>query len=173
MLDSVRHGLNTLVLSSLLLCAGPSTSAAAEPREDPTSNYRVLDWQDLVPEDWEPPVVPPAHNEVASRGVDPGAVVSELEQQLVTLPGYMRPVVFSENEVSEFLLVPFLPHQVKHHAHLESNQMVYVRLLEPVPVDNPMAPIWVVGTMTTDAVFTDEGLAAYSILDAVMTDYRY
>ena len=51
--------------------------------------------------------------------------------------------------------------------------MVYVYLLEPVAVENPFAPIWVVGTITLEPVMTDEGPAAYRIVDAVTTEYEY
>lgn len=173
-LVEMKDNRQKLILFSLLVWLASATSVAAQSEQGaPAANYRVLEWQELVPEGWEPPLVPPAHNELAKQGVDPSSVVLELGQKLVTLPGYMRPVVFEGNVVSEFLLVPFLPHQIKQHAHLEPNQMVYVSLIEPVPVDNPLEPVWVVGTMTLDAVFTDEGLAAYSIGDALMTEYRY
>ena len=140
---------------------------------DPAGAYRVLDWAELVPEGWEPPLVPPAHNNAQEQGVDPAAQLSELNQQLVSIPGFMKPLVFDGDSVSEFLLVPFLPHHVKQHAHLEANQMIYVKLLEPLKVEQPFAPIWVVGTMTLDTEFTDEGYAAYSIPDAVTADYTY
>jgi hypothetical protein len=101
------------------------------------------------------------------------SVVIELDQQLAALPGFMKPVVFESNMVSEFLLVPFLPHHTRQHAHFDANQMVYVYLLEPVHVDNPLVPTWVVGTITLDPVMTDEGPAAYRIIDAVTTEYEY
>ena len=101
------------------------------------------------------------------------AVVAKLDRQIVTLPGFMKPLVFEGNEVFKFLLVPFLPHHTKQHAHLDANQMVHVSLLEPVIVDKPLAPIWVIGTITVDAVLTEEGPAAYSIGDAVITEYKY
>ncbi len=171
--------INTLrqFLLSALLLSVPGSIAIAQATDagavDPATQYRVLQWHELVPENWEPPLVPPAHDTVASSGVDPAAVVSDLDQRLVSLPGYMRPMVFQDNQVSEFLLVPYLPHHLRQHAHLEANQMVYVSLLEPLRVEQPLAPIWVVGTMTTGAVFTDEGLAAYSIVDALVTEYEY
>ena len=140
---------------------------------DPASQYRVLEWKELVPEGWEPPVVPEAFDEVDASSVDPASVVSELDRQLVALPGFMKPVVFEGNQVSEFLLVPFLPHHTRQHAHLDANQMVYVYTHEPVEVDNPMAPLWVVGTIKLEPVLTDEGPAAYRIVDAVTTDYEY
>ena len=140
---------------------------------DIASQYHMLEWVDLVPEGWEPPLIPPGHDSAESTQVPVEAVVAKLDRQTVTLPGFMKPLVFEGNEVFKFLLVPFLPHHTKQHAHLDANQMVHVSLLEPVIVDKPLAPIWVIGTITVDAVLTEEGPAAYSIGDAVMTEYKY
>ena len=157
----------------LLLSVFFDPVAVGASAEDISARYRMLEWKDLVPEGWEPPLIPPGHDKAETAEVDPAAKVSDLDKQLVTLPGYMKPVVFENNSVSEFLLVPFLPHQVTQHAHLDSNQMVYVSLLEPLQVENPLQPIWVVGTMTLNSVFTDEGAAAYSIVQAVTAEYEY
>ena len=100
-------------------------------------------------------------------------MVLQLDQELVALAGFMKPVVFEGNQVSEFLLVPFLPHHTRQHAHLEANQMVYVYLLEPLTVENPLSPLWAVGTIYLEPVMTDEGPAAYRIADAVTTEYEY
>lgn len=147
--------------------------SASEQAEDPLAQYRVLDWKELVPEGWEPPLVPESYDEVGTATVDKASVVTDLDQQLAALPGYMKPVVFEGNEVSEFVLVPFLPFHTRQHAHLDANQMVYVYLLEPVKVDNPLKPLWVVGTITLEAVMTDEGPTAYRIVDGVITEYEY
>ena len=165
------------VMRTLLLLIGLplfcQLALAASDPESPESQYRVLESHELVPEHWEPPVIAQAHDKVATSEVDPDSVVQALDQQLITLPGYMRPVVFEGNNVSEFLLVPFLPHHMKQHAHLDANQMVYVSLLEPMQVDNPMAPLWVVGTLSLKPVFTQEGMAAYSVGDGLATEYQY
>jgi hypothetical protein len=105
--------------------------------------------------------------------IDKASVVTELDRQLAALPGFMKPVVFEDNRVSEFLLVPFLPHHTRQHAHLDANQMVYVYLLEPLEVNDPFAPVWVVGTITLEPVMTDEGPAAYRFVEAVTTEYEY
>lgn len=149
--------------------ASANTAAQAE-TDDIASKYRVLKWQDLVPGDWEPPLISPGHD---TNRVPRGAVVVELDEVNVTLPGYLKPVKFENDKVSEFLLVPFLPHHTRQHAHLDANQMVYVLLMEPVSVEKPFDPIWVVGTLFTNTVVTDEGPAAYTISNAVITDYEY
>lgn len=161
--------LYSLCIAAVLLLGGTAVHAESA---DITENYRVLEWPDLVPDGWEPPLVAPAHDEVQTRGVDPASVVTGLANTLVALPGYLSPVVFEGNLVTEFLLVPMLPHHTRQHAHLESNQRVYIRLIEPLPVEEPLAPVWVVGKLTLDAVFTDSGFAAYSVIDALSTPYE-
>jgi hypothetical protein len=163
--------LKTALCVALIASAFPVAGSGES--EEPHNQYRVLEWKELVPQDWEPPVVPESFDEIDTSNVDMASVVIELDQQLAALPGFMKPVVFESNMVSEFLLVPFLPHHTRQHAHFDANQMVYVYLLEPVHVDNPLVPTWVVGTITLDPVMTDEGPAAYRIIDAVTTEYEY
>ena len=163
--------LAVVICVTLLFFLAP-VSASGQTNE-PQANYRVLAWNELVPEGWEPPLVPEPYDEVDATSIDKASIVKELDQQLAALPGFMKPVVFEGDRVSEFLLVPFLPHHMRQHAHLDSNQMVYVYLLEPVQVNNPFRPMWVVGAITVDPVMTDEGPAAYRIADAVTTEYEY
>ncbi|KAA1189586.1 DUF3299 domain-containing protein [Pseudohalioglobus sediminis] len=169
----IQHPTPFLTLLIVVLVGNFYGHTAAAADNLPEAQYRVLAWEELVPEDWEPPVIPRAHNEARATPVDPAAAVASLDQQLVALPGFMKPVVFAENQVSEFILVPLLPHHTQHHAHLDVNQMVYVKLLEPLRVENPMTPLWVIGTMTVQSVFTDEGPVAYRIADGVTTEYEY
>ncbi len=157
---------------ALALVAGQITATGAEVTA-PHENYRVLAWSDLVPAGWEAPVVSPAYNRVSEADIDWASVVSDLDGQLSALPGYLKPVVYEGNEVTEFLLVPFLPHQLSAHAHLEPNQMVYVRAIDPVIVEQPFEPIWIVGTLSLQPMMTEEGPAAYRMNDAVITRYEY
>jgi len=170
-----RNGLAALLMIAASLAAStkPVTAYADESDASPHDNYRVLEWSDLVPEGWEPPLVPKAYDDVAAADVDEASVVTDLDGQLSALPGYMKPIVYEGNEVSEFLLVPFLPHQISTHAHLEPNQMVYVYALEPVIVEKPFDPVWVIGAMSLEPVMTDEGPAAYRMIEAVTTEYKY
>lgn len=157
----------------LAILAVVSGQVVASESMEAHENYRVLEWKDLVPEGWEPPLVAEAYDEVSDADVDKNSVVRILDGQLSALPGYMKPVVYDGNKVSEFLLVPFLPHQIRAHAHLEPNQMVYVYTLEPVVVEQPFEPIWIIGTLSLESVMTDEGPAAYRMVEAVTTQYEY
>jgi hypothetical protein len=165
----------TVVVMTLTVGNSPvnASETASQSVVAPEDLYRVLEWQDLVPDGWEPPLVARAYDEAAEAFVDESSVVQGLHGQLAALPGYMKPVVFEGNQVSEFLLVPFLPHQIRAHAHLEPNQMVYVYALEPVVVEQPLEPLWIVGTLSLEQVMTDEGPAAYRMIDAVTTRYEH
>ena len=163
---------------------------ASEPLDAPLEQYRVLEWKDLVAEGWHRPLLL-SEEEVSSPRIDPSSVVRELDQALVVIPGYMRPVVKEgqpllayDNEhdhehlsagtrVTEFVLVPFLPQNPCSHALWDPNQVVYVNLLKPVLVEDPESPVWVVGTITLDNIMTDDGLSAYRIVEAVTTNYEY
>ena len=156
--------------------------------EDPLSHYQVLEWKDLVAEGWKRPLLL-SEEEVSSPSIDSSSLVPELDQKLVAIPGYMRPAVkegqpqlvhdhdheqlSAGTRVTEFVLVPFLPQNPCSHALWDPNQVVYVNLLEPVLVEDPENPVWVVGTITLDNIMTDDGLSAYRIVDAVTTNYEY
>ena len=160
-----------MLCAALFILFAPS-AALSQVEEDPLSQYRVLDWKELVPEGWEPPLVAEAYGENETAHINEGSVVA-FDQQLAVLPGFMKPKVFQGNLVSEFLLVPFLPQHTRKHAHLEANQMVYAYLQEPLQVENPFDPLWVVGTISQEPVMTDEGPAAYRFVGATTTHYDY
>jgi hypothetical protein len=157
-----------VVLQGLLYGFSFTASAVASGPQQPL----LLEWQDLVPQGWEPPIIAPAYDAAAARTVDAAALAQKLGGELVQLPGYMKPVVFHDRTVSEFLLVPYLPQHVTQHAHLEPNQMVYVTLEEGFAVENPFKPVWVTGRLQLETRQTDEGPAGYSMVAASVTEYQ-
>ena len=187
-----RSGWLFYIQSAVISVAGlhmfNSPVLASEPIEEPHAQYQVLEWEDLVAEGWERPLLL-SKKDVASPSVDESSLVPELNNKLVALPGFMRPVV-SEGElmaehkhehkdleegmyVSQFLLVPFLPQNPCSHALWDPNQVVYIDLVEPLQVNNPEEPVWVIGTITHANILTDDGPAGYRIADAVTTNYEY
>lgn len=138
---------------------------------EPIDTYTELEWVDLVPRDWEPPILQPDPTE--DPHVDPKSLVAVVHQQDIKLPGFMQPVKFSGNSVSEFVLVPFLKHHVKTHRHHAPNQMIYVTLAQPLTVTNAYQPIWVSGKMLLKSVDTEEGLTGYTLENAMVEAYIY
>ena len=78
-----------------------------------------------------------------------GLVVTELEGELVRIPGYVLPLEFSETGVTEFLLVPYIGACI-HVPPPPPNQMVFVRLRETFAAQGLYRPVWVTGRMSVE-----------------------
>lgn len=144
--------------------------AAAEAGE-----YRTLDWADLIPADWKRPIILPAPPEDGDHHaeVDEASLEHDLEGQHIELPGFMIPIKFEQNVVSELLFVPFLQRHTSSHMHHDPNQMIYVYLEEPVPVQNPYIAVTVKGVMKVASVQTDEGPTGYTLTAGLLEAYVY
>ena len=141
---------------------------------DQTIPQGTLEWNELVPDGWQPPLILPAPPEDGTTPVvDRASLVKELDGKKVSIAGFMVPMKFDSNIISEFLLVPFLDQHVQGHIHHDSNQMVYVYLQEPRAIQNPYIPVLVRGEMKVRTVDTDEGPTGYVIEQGEMEDYTY
>ena len=99
----VQQSVSILALmGALFVCNLSGHTVAATDDSAPETQYRVLAWDDLVPKDWEPPVIPRAHNEAMATPVEPSAVVATLHQQLVAIPGFMNETWFKAEQTGPF-----------------------------------------------------------------------
>ncbi|NKC13990.1 MAG: DUF3299 domain-containing protein [Gammaproteobacteria bacterium] len=78
------------------------------------------------------------------------AVVGELDGQRIRMPGYVLPMEFEGVKVHEFLLVPFVGACI-HVPPPPANQMVYVTAKKSFASAGLYAPVWVEGTLATQA----------------------
>jgi hypothetical protein len=78
------------------------------------------------------------------------AVVPELNGNLVRMPGYALPLEQSAEGVTEFLLVPYVGACI-HTPPPPPNQIVYVKLAKAYTVSNLYEPVWITGTISTEA----------------------
>ena len=78
------------------------------------------------------------------------ATNAALDNQLIRMPGYLLPLEFSGQRVTEFLLVPYVGACI-HTPPPPPNQIVYVKPNKPVEVKSNFAPVWVTGRMSTRA----------------------
>ena len=156
----------TLFLACLLFSFGAGAAG--------TETYRSLEWKDLVPADWRRPIILPAPPEEGEHHeVDQSSLVHDLDQKIISMPGFMIPVKFEQNVVSEFLLVPFLKQHTTAHIHHDPNQMVYVYLKSAIPIQNPYTPVLVKGKLKVKSVETDEGPTGYTVVEAGIEPYEY
>ena len=143
------------------------------------SDVRRLEWDDLMPADWDPfaaldGVFASASPDQLADGtadaermmaeyraaVASAPVVGELDGQRVQLPGFVVPLDFSGTAIGEFLLVPYYGACI-HTPPPPANQIVHVRLDEPYPLEDTFAPVWVTGTLRTERVLHEVGDAGY------------
>jgi len=158
----------SLLATILILFCGQIMSFQAQ--AEISKEYTAPDWKDLIPETWQPPLIEPDSTEYH---VDKKSLATKLQRQQIKLPGYMVPVKFTSNMVSEFILMPFLKHQVRTHYHHEPNQLVYVVLAEPLEVNNPYLPVWASGQIRLESVDTDAGHTGYTLRQAIAETYIY
>ena len=78
------------------------------------------------------------------------AVVSELEGQMVRMPGYALPLEYSESGVKEFLLVPYIGACI-HVPPPPPNQIVYAQLDEAWELEGLYESVWITGRIEARA----------------------
>ena len=170
---------------AVLLGAG---LAAAEPSPAAQGDVRELEWEDLMPEDWDPfsgldaLLSEDAQNladgsaqanrlmEAYREAVRSAPVVGELDGQQVRLPGFVVPLDFEDTETSEFLLVPYFGACI-HVPPPPSNQIVYVETVAGYPLKELFDPVWVTGEIRTEAHLNEVGDAGYTMQATIIEPY--
>ena len=164
--SSLFRYINVLTLF-LLLSFTMSSLVQAETSEE----YLIIDWKDLVPASWQRPLIDPDPSK--NHHVDKKSLASNLDKKNIKLAGFMLPIKYTSNMVSEFILMPFLKHHVKNHVHHDPNQMIYVKLSQPLEVTNPFSPVWASGQLVLESVDTPEGHTGYTLKSATTEEYLY
>ena len=170
----------SLALGIVLAAAGPAMAAPDEVRE--------LEWEELMPEGWDPLAELDAlagddlqnlsDNSVRAielfnayqEAVRSAPVVHELDGQKIRLPGFVVPLDFEGTETSEFLLVPYFGACI-HVPPPPSNQIVYVTTVAGYPLQELFDPVWVTGEIRTEAHLNDVGDAGYTLQATIIEPY--
>lgn len=163
-----------------LLLAG-TLSAAGSPRQ--------LEWDDLMPPNWDPLARLDALRDPATGAIEDGSpeaeelmrrfvtagrsapVVPALDGQQVKIPGFVVPLDFEGRELTEFLLVPYFGACI-HVPPPPANQIVYVKTAKPYSPGEMFDPVWVQGTLRTQAHWNDVGDAGYTLEATAIEVYR-
>lgn len=83
----------------------------------------------------------------------------DMNDVTIRMPGYVLPLEFDGDKVTEFLLVPFVGACI-HKPVPPANQMVYVKIDKPFRSRGLYAPVWVEGRM-----FARNGTHNLSLVD--------
>ena len=162
--------------------------AAAGPLPAAQDDVRELEWEDLMPEDWDPfSGLDALMSDDAQNLADDSAqaetlmnayreavrsapVVGELDGRQVRLPGFVVPLDFQDTETSEFLLVPYFGACI-HVPPPPSNQIVYVHTVAGYPLKELFDPVWVTGVIRTQAHLNELGDAGYTMEATIIEPY--
>jgi hypothetical protein len=150
----------------------------------PPGGFTEIEWEDLVPAGFSQQEISARFddriNEVEPGSPEADAVYKELQAEYdnqpanpdidgsaVQLNGFVAPLTYSGDLVTEFLLVPYFGACI-HVPPPPANQTVMVTLEDGqgLTVDESWGAVWVTGTMTLDGAETDLANAAYTINNA-------
>lgn len=171
-----------LLLGVLLL---PCLSQAADPPKASDKSAagapaapRELSWDDLLPESERlaPPIrsqqiQPLFDDESGPAAVQEGSaqVNGKLDGLTVKLPGFVVPIRLvtmpgskDAGLVREFLLVPYFGACI-HMPPPPPNQIVHVKMAEPMRLQSMYEPVWVIGKLSTRGASSELAEAAYSL----------
>ncbi|MBK1706014.1 hypothetical protein CKO40_15975 [Halochromatium glycolicum] len=190
-----------LLLLSLLIggCSEPTDPAAdrsafGERKQAATDaesgaahkEAETLDWNDLIPTDWQPERLLSEYDVESLSDDDPRAlelmdrlralwdeapIVAELDDRQIRLPGFVVPLTMDASAITEFLLVPYFGACV-HVPPPPRNQIVLVTTKPGRPYPGGMFDtVWVAGQMRVEPFRSDLGDAGYRIEEAFVTPY--
>ena len=144
-------------------------------------DYRAIEWNDLVPEGFSSDEIWAKYDdefaevefgtpeetalyEKVQAEIDPDVIEPALEGEKVRMTGFVAPLTYDGDIVTEFLLVPYFGACI-HVPPPPANQTVLVT----VDVDNGFTTedawgaVWVEGTVAIESGTTDLGLVSYKI----------
>ena len=147
--------------------------------------FAPLDWQALVPKDWDP-LKRYRNNSLGSLDdSDPKAIAlaqqmrdtwdnaptnSTVDGARARISGYVVPLDANKGELREFLLVPYFGACI-HTPPPPANQIIHISLATPVKDLHTMDAVSVSGTLHTDRNNSLMGMSGYA-MDAVLVERR-
>lgn len=150
------------------------------------AEYREIQWDALVPKDWDPlkrfrdknldalddsdPKVLEMMRELRATW-DNAPTVAKMDGAAVKLPGYLVPLEQSRGELKEFLLVPYFGACI-HTPPPPANQIVHVVAVPPVKGFQSMDAVWVSGTLKTLRQGSAMGMSGYRMQAVKVAAYE-
>jgi len=160
----------------------------------PSPTFKTIEWNDLIPEeDLNVLMNPPGYiddledtafdDDISAQltiNVDSAAndryqqalvstnIIEEMNGLSVRIPGFVVPVEFDEESITEFFLVPYFGACI-HSPPPPPNQIMYVHAPKGLKLDTLYDPFWISGKLSTSLVENYMATAAYSLK---MTSYE-
>lgn len=155
-----------------------------EPATTVLPGVRLLDWEDLVPAGFSSdeilaryqdrmaaaapgsPELDAVYEEMIAE-YDDASINPELDSEDIQLAGFVAPLTYDGDAITEFLLVPYFGACI-HVPPPPANQTVMVTLAdgESLTLEESWGAVTVAGTMTAASTTTDLATAGYSVSGA-------
>jgi hypothetical protein len=151
--------------------------------------YQEILWDALVPPEFTPEAIMSKYEDQLAQFEDGSpdafeiytqmqeefnnAPVNELiNGELVRLPGFIAPLEYTDELITEFLLVPYFGACI-HVPPPPANQTVLVKTAEGqgIKFEDSYSPFWVMGEMTAEGTTTDLAQAGYYVENALVELY--
>ncbi|THF65352.1 DUF3299 domain-containing protein [Pseudothauera rhizosphaerae] len=151
----------------------------------PAAEFTEIEWDDLLPPDWNPQALfddidldslgdnDPRAMDLMRRlreEWDRAPVVQAMNGRRIRIPGFVVPLEGDGKTVREFLLVPYFGACI-HVPPPPANQLIHVLPDKPIPGDWNMVPVWVSGVLTVARIDSELGNAGYQLRGIKVEEY--
>ena len=180
-------GLFVLSLLVLVLTGCDRGKVEGETAAMAQEQVEQIDWDALIPADWQPETLLDQYNLDELTDEDPRAqelmeklktlwaeapVVPELDGKRVRIPGFVVPLDMEARRVGEFLLVPYYGACI-HVPPPPTNQTVYVKLPPELAFEGEtFDTVWVTGTLRVTPTSNELADAGYRIDGSAIAPYE-
>lgn len=158
--------------------AKPAPAATpAKPAAPVVNGFTTVNWDALVPADWDPFKEFRGTNLAALNDGDPRAeqLLKQMRElwdraptnaalvgQKVRIPGFVVPLEDSAEGMKEFLLVPYFGACI-HSPPPPANQIIHIVPKTPAKGLRSMDAVWIHGVLSTERTDSYMGMAGYRI----------
>ena len=149
--------------------------------------YRPMDWDVLIPKDWEPLRDFKSLNFNGMSDSDPRAIAAlrklqkawknaplnpAIQNEKIVISGFIVPLDSSDSStIEEFLLVPYFGACI-HVPPPPSNQVIHVVPAQPLKGFQMMDPVTVTGDLSPSRIDTPYGSAGYEMQAKTVAPYE-
>lgn len=151
--------------------------------------YRQILWDSLIPADFTAEAIMTKYADQLAAIEDGSPEASELYMKMqqefdnapvnevlneipVRLPGFIAPLEYTDDLITEFLLVPYFGACI-HVPPPPVNQTVLVKTAkgQGIKIEDSYYPVWVMGKLAVEATTTQLAAAGYIIPEAIIAPY--
>ncbi len=169
------------------LAPAAPAAPAVKPQAPAKSDYKLVNWDALVPKDWDPMKEfkdlklgmlrdgDPRANEALERlkrAFDTAPTEPSVNDTRVRIAGFVVPLeAEGDQQMREFLLVPYFGACI-HTPPPPANQIIHVTSAKPIKGFRTMDAMWASGTLRTGISDTVMGTSGYRMVLDEAAPYR-